>query len=71
MIKCHLKVYLAMREMTQMQLSAETDIRQPTISALCTGKAKHIPVEVLNKLCAVLECQPGDLLEYRPDEEVQ
>ena len=57
-----------MREMTQMQLSIETSIRQPTISAMCTGKAKHIPVDVLNKLCKALNCQPGDLLEYRPDE---
>ena len=69
MIKCHLKMYLAMREMTQMQLSMETDIRQPTISAMCTGKAKHIPVDVLNKLCKAFNCQPGDLLEYRPDED--
>ena len=57
-----------MREMTQMQLSIETGIRQPTISAMCTGKAKHIPVDVLNKLCKALNCQPGGLLEYRPDE---
>lgn len=68
-IKCHLKVYLAMREMTQIQLSVATGIRQPTISAMCTGKAKHIPMDVLNRLCRALNCQPGDLLEYLPDSE--
>lgn len=69
MIKCHLRMYLAMREMTQMQLATEADIRQATISALCTGAAKHVPLDVLDKLCAVLNCQPGDLFEFLPDED--
>ena len=69
MIKFRLKVLLAMNDMTQTQLSEKTGIRQPTISAICTGAAKHLPVDVLNKICAVLKCQPGDLMEYIPDEE--
>lgn len=69
MIKFRLKVLLAMNDMTQTQLSEKTGIRQPTISAICTGAAKHLPVDVLNKICAELKCQPGDLMEYIPDEE--
>ena len=68
-IKFRLKVLLAMNDMTQMQLSNATGIRQPTISGMCTGAVKHIPVEVLNKICKELHCQPGDLLEYYPDED--
>ena len=64
MIKFRLKVLLAMNDMTQMQLSEKTGIRQPTISAICTGAIKHLPVEALDKICDVLDCQPADLMEY-------
>ena len=67
MIKFRLKVLLAMHEMTQMQLSEITGVRQPTISAICTGNAKHLPVDVIDKICAVLNCQPGDFIQYIPD----
>ena len=69
MIKFRLKVLLAMNDMTQMQLAEKTGVRQPTISAMCTGAAKHIPVDVLDKICTVLKCQPGDMIEHSPDEE--
>lgn len=68
MIKFRVKVMLALREMTQKELAEKTGIRLPTISALCTGAAKHIPVNVLDKLCTTLDCQPGDLVEYLKDE---
>ena len=68
MIKFRIKVMLALREMTQKELAEKTGIRLPTISALCTGAAKHIPVNVLDKLCTTLDCQPGDLVEYLKDE---
>ena len=68
-IKFRLKVLLAMNEMTQMQLSEKTGVRQPTISAICTGSAKHLPIDVLDKICTVLNCQPGDIMEYIPDNE--
>ena len=55
--------------MTQMQLAEKTGVRQPTISAMCTGAAKHIPVDVLDKICTVLKCQPGDMIEHIPDAE--
>lgn len=64
MIKFKVKVMLAMREMTQKELAEKTGIRPPTISALCTNSAKHLPIDVLDKICAVLECQPSDLIEY-------
>lgn len=68
MIKFRVKVMLAMREMTQKELAEKTGVRPPTISALCTGSAKHIPVDVLDKICTVLNCQPGDIVEYIPNE---
>lgn len=69
MIKFTVKVMLAKREMTQKELADRTGIRPPTISAICTGSIKHLPVEALNKICAALDCQPADLMEYIPDEE--
>ena len=71
MIKFKLKVMLAIREMTQKDLAQKTGIRPPTISAICTGSIKHLPVDALDKICAVLDCQPADLVEYVPDEAVQ
>ena len=68
MIKFKVKVMLAIKEMTQQELAEKTGIRPPTVSAICTGAVKHLPVEALNKICTVLECQPGDLMEYIPDE---
>jgi len=73
MIKFKVKVMLAMREMTQKELAEKTGIRPPTISAICLGTIKHLPVEALDKICNVLECQPADLIEYvkEPAEGVQ
>lgn len=72
MIKSHLKELLAKRGMSQLQLSKLTEIRQPTVSALCVDRKgyqlKHIPVEVMDKICKALDCQPGDLFEYIPDD---
>lgn len=64
MIKFKVKVMLAIREMTQKELAERTGIRPPTISAICTGSIKHLPVEALDKICSVLDCQPSDLMEY-------
>ncbi len=68
MIKFTVKVMLAKREMTQKQLAEITGIRPPTISKMCLGTIGRMPVDVLDKICTALECQPGDLMEYRPDE---
>ena len=67
MIKFKVKVMLAMREMTQKELAKKTGIRPPTVSAICTGTVKHLPVDALDKICAVLNCQPSDLMEYIED----
>lgn len=69
MIKFKVKVMLAMREMTQKELAEKTGIRPPTISAICTGTIKHLPVDVLDRVCDVLDCQPGDIVEYIRTEE--
>lgn len=71
MIKFRVKVMLAVREMTQKELAEKTGIRPPTISAICLGTIKHLPVEALDKICNVLQCQPADLMEYieEPEEE--
>ncbi len=69
MIKFKVKVMLAIREMTQKELAEQTGIRPPTVSAICTGAVKHLPVDALDKICNVLNCQPADLMEYIPDEE--
>lgn len=67
MIKCNLKVMLAKRDLSQLDLSRKTGVRQPTISALCTNNAKHIPIDVLDKICEVLDCQPSDLFEHKSE----
>lgn len=69
MIKFRVKVMLAMREMTQKELAEKTGIRPPTISAICLGTIKHLPVEALDKICNVLNCQPADLIEYVRDDD--
>ena len=61
--------YRKLKNLSQMQLAEKTGVRQPTISAMCTGAAKHIPVDVLDKICTVLKCQPGDMIEHIPDAE--
>lgn len=69
MIKFRTKVLLAMNDMNQKDLAEKTGVRPSTISALCTGAAKHVPVDVLDKMCEALNCQPGDLMEYIPNAE--
>ena len=69
MIKFKVKVMLAMRNMTQKELAERTGIRPPTVSAICTGAVKHLPVDALDKICEVLDCQPADLMEFVKDAE--
>lgn len=64
MIKFKLKVCLAMKDMTQTELAEKTGIRPPTISAICTGKVKQFPIDAMDKICEVLDCQPADIMEY-------
>jgi len=53
---------------TKKGLSEITGIRPNTISALWHGTSKRLEIEHIDKLCSALNCQPGDLLEYVPDE---
>ena len=71
LIKFKVKVMLAIREMTQKELAERTGIRPPTISAICLGTVKHLPIEALDKICAVLDCQPADIMEYIPEADAQ
>ena len=66
----NIDVMLAKRKMSVTELSQRVGITLANISILKNGKAKAIKVSTLLKLCEVLECQPGDLLEYRPGEDV-
>jgi len=60
----NLDVQLARRKMKLNELSERVDITVQNLSVLKTGKAKAIRFSTLDKLCRVLECTPGDLLEY-------
>lgn len=64
MIKFRLKALLADKNMTQKELSEITGIRPPTISAIATSSIREIPVGVLDKICATLNCAVGDLIVY-------
>ena len=69
MIRLHIKEVAAARGIMQKEICEKYGIRQPTLSAMyANGSVKHIPVEILNNLCEALQCQPGDLLEYIPDD---
>ena len=67
MIIVNLDVMLARRKMSSGELSEKVGISPANISILKTGKAKAIRFSTLDALCTVLDCQPGDILEYRPD----
>lgn len=67
-INVTLDVMMAKRKMTVTELSERVGITMANISILKTGKAKAIRFDTLNKICEVLDCQPGDILEYRREE---
>lgn len=62
----NIDVMLAKRKMTVTQLAEKVGITIANISILKNGKAKAIKISTLIKLCNALDCQPGDILEYRP-----
>lgn len=65
----NLDVMLAKRKMSSMELAERIGITQANLSILKTGKAKAVRFSTLAAICKVLNCQPGDLLEYRPGPE--
>lgn len=68
MIIINIDVMLAKRKMSVTELSQRVGITIANISILKNGRAKAIKIETLNKICEALQCQPGDVLEWRPDE---
>lgn len=60
---------LAKRKMTSAELAEKVGITPVNLSILKTGKAKAVRFSTLSALCKALDCQPGDILEYRPGEE--
>ena len=60
----NLDVMMAKRKMSLNELSEKVDLTLANLSILKTGKAKAIRFSTLESICKVLECQPGDLLEY-------
>lgn len=68
-IVINLDVMMARRKMSLTELSEKVGITMANLSILKTGKAKAIRLETLDAICEVLNCQPGDLLEYVPQEQ--
>lgn len=64
----NLDVMLAKRKMRLSELSEIVGISIQNLSILKTGRAKAIRFSTLDVICQALDCQPGDLLEYRPDQ---
>ena len=62
----NIDVMLAKRKMSVTELADKVGITLANMSILKTGKAKAIKLSTLAKLCEALDCQPGDILEYRP-----
>ncbi len=62
-------VMLARRKMSSGELAEKVGISAANLSILKTGKAKAVRFSTLASLCKALDCQPGDILEYRPGEE--
>ena len=62
----NIDVMLARRKMSLTQLAEKVGITLANMSILKTGKAKAVKISTLAKLCEALDCQPGDLFEYRP-----
>ncbi len=71
MIIINIDVMLAKRKMSVTELSQRVGITMANISILKNGKAKAIKLETLNKICEALDCQPGDLMEWRKEPELE
>lgn len=69
MIIVNLDVMMAKRKISSIELAEKIGITPANLSILKTNKGKAIRFSTLNKLCKVLECTPGDILEYQEREE--
>ena len=68
-IVVNLDVMMAKRKMSLNELSAREDITLANLSILKNNKARAVRFTTLEAICKALDCQPGDILEYVPDEE--
>ena len=66
-IVVNLDVMMAKRKMSLGELSEKVGLTLANLSILKTGKAKAVRIYTLDAICKVLDCQPGDILEYRED----
>ncbi|HAC24974.1 MAG TPA: transcriptional regulator [Cytophagales bacterium] len=66
-IVVNVDVMMAKRKMSLNELSQKVDITLANLSILKTGKAKAVRFSTLEAICKALDCQPGDLLEYKKD----
>lgn len=65
----NIDVMMAKRKMSLGELSERVDITPANLSILKNGKARAIRFSTLEAICRELDCQPGDIIEYRPEEE--
>lgn len=66
-----LDVMLARRKMKARQLAAQIGLSEVNISLLRTGKVQGVRFSTLSAICKVLECQPGDILRFVPDDQAE
>jgi putative transcriptional regulator len=71
MIVINVDVMLAKRKMSVTELTERVGLTMANVSLLKNGKVKAIKISTLEKFCQALDCQPGDLLEYRRDVQAQ
>ena len=65
----NIDVMLARRKMSSGELAEKVGITPANLSILKCGKAKAVRISTMDAICRALECQPGDILEYRPEEQ--
>ena len=71
MIVIRIDVMLAKRKMSVTELTERVGLTMANVSLLKNGKVKAIKLSTLEKICEVLDCQPGDILEYVQEDETQ
>ncbi len=69
MIVVNLDVMMAKRKISLTELAERVGLTPATLSIFKTGKARAVRFSTLERICRELDCQPSDLLEYRPDEQ--
>ena len=74
MINCSLRIIMAKHKLNINQVSEKTGLSQPTVSKLYNNEPKDVitaKLETIDKLCAALQCQPGELIEYMPYDKIK